>query len=370
MLILSSVEGGRDNNFNLLRVTLATLVVLSHSYGLTGGWGTIEPLENILGFRLGTLSVFGFFAISGFLITRSFDRSRTISEWIAARIARIYPALTIVIIIMAFVLGSYFTKLSTSEYLRNPGVYKYLVTHFFMLDPGGKLPGVFENLPIAGYVNGPLWTIMYELICYFGLLVFGVLGLLKFRWIVAMLIALFMLLLAISYYVGLANIDGGQIPQRLVVLACPFAIGAGFYVWRDYLPLSWLVLLGLGVLTYVLKIISPDVLYRVALIATLSYMMMVLAYLPAGLVRKYNALGDYSYGIYIIAWPIQQIFIYYIGDHTPIANFAMSISVAFVFAVLSWHFIERPSLLRRHHLKRYIDAGAMLARTTFRRVGF
>ena len=79
---LGELCNGRDNNFNLIRMVAASAVLVSHTFPITLGSGAPEPFEALLDRSLGSLAVMIFFAISGFLIARSFDRSR---DWPTGR---------------------------------------------------------------------------------------------------------------------------------------------------------------------------------------------------------------------------------------------------------------------------------------------
>src|SRR5687767_8279407 len=86
--MLSEVSSGRDNNYNLIRMVAASSVLVSHSWPISLGPDTIEPLKKLTGFSLGTIAVFVFFAVSGFFITKSFDRRDSFLSFMMARILR------------------------------------------------------------------------------------------------------------------------------------------------------------------------------------------------------------------------------------------------------------------------------------------
>lgn len=124
-----------ENNFNFLRLLFASLVVFSHSYALLG---LEEPV--FFGRSLGNLSVHGFFVISGYLICRSYVRSTSVAAFFINRILRIVPGLAIAMIV---------TKVAASW-----------------------CEG-FEHNPVPYIANGPVWTLTWEVVCYFGLAVLG-----------------------------------------------------------------------------------------------------------------------------------------------------------------------------------------------------
>ncbi len=105
---------GRDNNFNLLRVAAALAVFLSHT-AITAGYGVV-PVITVLAY----VAVNAFFAISGFLVTKSFFTRNKLSHFLASRILRMYPALLLAVLYTVFVVGLYFTTLPAKTYLTDP----------------------------------------------------------------------------------------------------------------------------------------------------------------------------------------------------------------------------------------------------------
>lgn len=123
---LSDVSEGRDNNLNLIRICAALAVLVSHAWPLSLGLGTVQPLQAATGFALGSLGLFVFFAISGFLIARSYDRQPTLAFWVASRVLRLFPALAAVLVLTAFALGPLVTKLPLDAYFADPATWSYV----------------------------------------------------------------------------------------------------------------------------------------------------------------------------------------------------------------------------------------------------
>ena len=104
MRYLGDYSRGRDNNLNLIRMIAAAGVLVSHAWPLTMGSGAVQPLVRVTGHSLGTICVYVFFAISGFLIAASFDRSDTI-RFVAARVLRLVPGLFVSVAVVALLMG-------------------------------------------------------------------------------------------------------------------------------------------------------------------------------------------------------------------------------------------------------------------------
>ena len=351
---LGALCDGRDNNFNLIRMVAASAVLVSHAFPITLGSGAAEPLEALLDRSLGSLAVMIFFAISGFLIARSFDRSPRLADWLAARIMRLFPGLLVVLLLTAFVLGPLVTVLPPEVYFRDPTVGTYVLRNLVLVSQQYGLPGVFETLPFPEAINGSLWTLFYEVLCYGGVLLVGLAGALdrprRALWIFAALLAVYALLC-------LPAVESGLHPKivSLRKLALPFAIGTALYVWRDRVPLGWGWVAGLGAVAAALH---DTVLFREIFVFWLSYTVFALAYLPGGRIRRYNDFGDYSYGIYIYAFPVQQTMMDLFGPMTPLENMAMAFPVTLACAVLSWRLVEKPGLAARHRLANLLGRGS------------
>ncbi|MEZ5777893.1 MAG: acyltransferase [Paracoccaceae bacterium] len=340
---LGDVCGGRDNNLNLIRMIAALSVLLSHAWPISLGFGVVEPLEGLIDRSLGWAAVAVFFAISGFLISRSFDRKRFLSDWFAARIMRLFPGLLVVTALTAAILGPTVTTLPVSEYFRQPETLTYVPRNLSLAALQYELPGVFANNPYGGAINGSLWTLIHEVLCYFGVLLAGLAGLLRSRrWF----LAVFGLYL-IAYGLTAPELAGSLLPGRAASfreLSFPFAVGAAAYVWRDKVVLNWpLLIAGLAVVVFS----RPTPFFEPVLMTWISYSTFVFAYLPAGLVRRYNRLGDYSYGTYIYAFPAQQLVVHLLGPMQPITNIVLATPAVLICAVLSWHLVEGPALASR-----------------------
>jgi peptidoglycan/LPS O-acetylase OafA/YrhL len=326
--------GSRANNFNLIRMLAASGVLISHAFPIALGVGAAEPFQSALqGISLGSICVYLFFAVSGYFIAQSFERSRSHRRFVRARILRLFPALVCTLIVTILVAWLFYTTAppqvfapaAASYFLRN-------VTLFFLQYP---LPGVFEGNPYGSDLNGSLWTLNYEVLCYVGVFVAGLSGFLRRPVLVAAGAGLLILML-----IGSPSLDLPHRLNNLVDLGTPFAIGVALYVWRDRVPLNAAITAVLAVLAVALH---GTPLFKAAFVIALSYGVFWLGCLPSRLLHRYNHLGDYSYGMYIYAFPVQQLFAYH-GATTPWLNMALSLPVTLVLAVLSWELIEKRAL--------------------------
>jgi peptidoglycan/LPS O-acetylase OafA/YrhL len=338
MVTLGTRDSGRDNNLNLLRFCAASLVVFSHSYPLSGHLNA-EPLAKATRiFDFASIAVIVFFAISGYLVARSLDRSRNLATYARARALRILPAYVAATFYAAFVIGPWATALPLADYLADPRTWLY-VRETLLFVGIDRLPGVFVDNPYPLAINGSLWTLWLEVFCYAALAVAGVLGALRRPWLALVLaVALFALgELSPSFVAWMPRGDAFLGPR----LGGTFVAGALAYAWRDGLPLSpWIALAALVVSVALLDTrVEVYTLYGAIVYATL-----VLAYHPSLDVPGFRRLGDYSYGIYVYAYPTQQAIASVLGPMPPLLLFGLAYPAIFVLAFASWHAIERPAL--------------------------
>jgi peptidoglycan/LPS O-acetylase OafA/YrhL len=326
--------GGRDNNFNLLRMLAATGVLVSHAYPISLGPGTPEPLSNLLGgITLGTVCVMVFFSISGFFITRSFDQKHSLTKFLQARALRLFPALAVVLAVTVVVAALFLTIAPPQVFW--PGAAEYLLRNLLLFFPKYALPGVFEANPYGSEINGSLWTLNYEVLCYLGVVICGALGITGRQTAFATVLVLFLVLYACAPVLPVHSRL-----ENLAQLGLPFAIGMSFWVWRAVIPLSWLLA---GTALAVAVLLRPTPLFSFALTLALAYGIFVLGYARIHSLKGYTRLGDYSYGTYVYAFPIQQL-IAFCGVVSPLTNIGLAFPVVLLCAVLSWVFIEAPAL--------------------------
>ena len=211
----------------------------------------------------------------------------------------------------------------------------YLIRNLTLFSLRYDLPGIFAANPYGPAINGSLWTLAHEVTCYAGVFLAGVAGLIgRPRLAAPALVAVALFYVAARLW---------ALPyrfERLAELALPFAIGAGFWIRRHRVPLSLPLALGLGLAAAALRAtpLSPP-----AMVLALAYATFVLGYARIPGLAAYRRLGDYSYGMYVYAFPMQQL-VAATGIAAPIANIALALPATLVCAVLSWHIVEAPAL--------------------------
>ena len=329
---------GRDNNFTLARFVAASLVIFTHAFGVTGHGGS-EPFRQAFGVSAGTWAVDVFFVMSGFLVTKSYDSRKALLPFAYARFMRIYPAMWVCVEVCVLLVGPMFTTLPWGDYARHVDTWKFVVANATLLPFGAitGLPAVFEGHPVAG-VNISLWTLPYELRMYVATALLGLTGLLGRRWVVAAVFAA-----CASAHFGLFGQLGASW-EAYARLSYYFSAGAAAYAWRDHVPLAHAVALGLFA-ALGLSLAVPSVAVReVALTVATPYLVLWFCLVPGGPIRRFNRLGDYSYGVYVYAFPVQQALVHFFPSWGVLLNATLSMFGTLALAVPSWHFVEKPAL--------------------------
>lgn len=346
-LLLSDCSKSRDNNFNLLRFIAASLVLYSHSFAIQIGDPAAEPLRNTIGMTWGTIAVDIFFITSGFLIAGSFFNRKSLLAFTWARVLRIFPGLLIANLITVFVIGLIFTQLPLFDYLKELSVYKFLVKNTLLLVSNIQwvLPGVFIDNPLAGAVNGSLWTLPYEVKMYMLLAIAALVSLWvqnKIQKPITKLI--FVLLVVATLAIKAYNfyLDEALLGKNFIRLFSFFFIGSLFYLYSDKILLSTKLAAFLFVL---LMFCAVDQSFFVpAYTIALPYLIFYIAYVPAGKVRLYNRFGDYSYGMYVYAYPVQQAVIAAYPSASLVEMIVYPFALTLVLAYFSWHIVEKKAL--------------------------
>lgn len=323
------------NNFNTLRLALALLVVWSHSFAIHLGSEKSEWVSLLLGgvYNAGNVAVMGFFIISGFLISESWQRSRSLRSYLSKRVRRIYPGYMVATTICALVVAPLFGGAF-------PNPWTTLGWNFLLQN---DVPNAFPTNLVSGAVNGSLWSIPYEFWCYIGVAALGSVLLARRPWLVS-LCALLILGQIIQDLTGkrpgLGPLAFLGWPYFWTKMGPCFLLGMIVYAYRDKLPRSFVLLAALS-LAAVLACHFSATLATILVAPTLAYAVMMLAFSEQRLPDA-ATYGDLSYGAYLYAFPIQQMLQATIGKNWGLPLFiAASMLLALGAGCLSWHLVER-----------------------------
>jgi len=336
---LSELIAGRDNNLNMIRLIAASLVLYSHSFALArlppGADGGKEAIGVLLGSQNGgSIAVNAFFLISGFLVTTSLVKRNDLAFYFRSRALRLFPALFVSLLLTVFVVGPWVTTLRISEYFADHQTYRFFLNNLSLWRADYVLPGVFQDMPNTS-PNGSLWTLPMEGRMYLLVAATWLLQAFTRRWLFNLVI-----FAGIIFTISWPQFNPFIPDQRqCFVVATFFVVGMIIYMNADLIPVH-----GLGVALLLLFSFAVrgqptfDALFGVAL----AYGVFWLGFIPR--INFFNRIGDYSYGVYVYAFPIQQLYVHFLGEVSPLKLFVLSMPTTLLVAMASWHYLEKPAL--------------------------
>lgn len=348
------------NALNALRLVMATGVILWHSWLITGRTISFEPAHQLIR----DVWVDGFFAISGFLITWSWFKRPGLRDYFVARGLRILPGFWVCLIVVAFVIAPIGVAIqggSPGKLLLSPGPIQYVLNNSALLIKQNDISGTPLGVPLPGEWDSSLWTLYWEMLCYIAIAVLGVTGLLRRRWVVPVLLAL-------------AVIWSTQLPSMSAVVEAPpdqrppidaetqlliaqgaaarfaamFLAGALLYQLRNVIPARW-SLVAASLTIVVAASLLPN--YRWVAAFPLAYALVV----AGALIRnpRLRLRTDLSYGVYIYAFPVQQILVICgLAFLAPPLFAVIATILTLPLAALSWFLVEKPAMSLKARLSR------------------
>ena len=330
----------RNNNFDFLRFFAASVVLLDHSFPLTGH-NASEPIGQLTGiYTSGDVSVAMFFSISGYLITASMLGSKNALDYLFKRALRIFPALALVTILSVFVLGTAVTTIPVGDFLRSPQTHDYLWTA--VLDIKYSLPGVFQNNAYSTAVNGSLWTLPVEFSMYVVVLALGIARILNLAFAALTMVA-FWLVFYVTASHGAHIALWGVLPLKETAQygAIFFAGSCLLFATRQRSISSIVAVCGVAAFLGACKTAAMPFAFMVAIPVVTIWA----AQLRTPILHRFGLRGDFSYGLYIFAFPIQQLTVHFAGNSiTPLRLFAAAYPATLLAAFCSWHLVEKRAI--------------------------
>jgi len=335
------------NNLTLVRLVLASAVIVTHCYWAVTGIAGADPLSPWLGVPLSVYAVDGFFFLSGFLVYPSLVRRGRVGEFLLARFARLWPALATAVVGTALV-GAALTDVAPGAYWRGDTA-RFLLGNLSFVQPAYALTGVrCGGAPCN--VNGSLWTLPWEVRCYLGLALLLIAGLAGRRAMTLLVLPASLIFAGAWDVPGVATaverIAGHGVAYMVTAvdrLWTLFALGCAASLFRHRIRLSWAVLALLFVANLAAHRIGVGLHVRAIFV---GYAVLCFGFLTAPTRAMSARWPDYSYGMYIYAFPVMVVLAacWPTRDHLALAlaNFAATLPLA----ALSWHWIERPVLER------------------------
>ena len=338
----------KPNNFTLLRHIAALFVLVSHSYELLGV-GSREPLVRLTNglISFSHIGLVMFFFISGFFVTKSLLDSNNIIHFLWKRILRIYPALFPLIFITVFVLGTLFTILPLKEYFLNEQTWQYFIGGVTLIRLRFYLPGVFNG---EG-VNGSLWSLPVEFRLY--LLLALLFAVTFFR---RKLLSIFVIAMFIFFFL-FVNQEYISVPKWFDVYiywGVYFFAGASVFFLKERIKLNILIFAALLVLWFFCSNIQG--LNMLTELIVICYACLLVGLKMQPIKKLFFNQNDYSYSIYIYAYPIQQSIIFLLNHRiSPVSLCLFTLAVLVPFCWISWRLIEQPALKMKNVFLRKVD---------------
>lgn len=340
---------GKTTGFDYLRIGLSLSVIVFHSFMTSYGPGANRPLESGWSRPAITFILPAFFALSGFLVAGSLLRSKNLWEFITLRALRLVPALFFEVLISAMLIGPLLTSFSLQNYFGDPLFQVYWLN--ILGEIHYRLPGLFLANPDPDIVNRQLWTIPVELKCYAALSVLFLLGASKHK--SRMLIITGLCFAAFPLYDFVQGLDldrFNNVPVKVLIES--FLSGVLIFLFKEKIPLNRIYFIFSIFLSYVLLLGK--------LTSYLAPIPIAYATIFLGLCNtKENALsraGQYSYGLYIYGYVIQQTYASLFPDfHLWWMNIICTVPAAFIIAFLSWRLVEKPALDRRKSAVAFVE---------------
>jgi peptidoglycan/LPS O-acetylase OafA/YrhL len=251
------------------------------------------------------------------------------------------------------VIGTLCTTLSTRQYFQSSETYRFfkiLKLYPYFAD---TLPGVFENLPQKKSVNGSLWTLAYEVTMYLFLVFLQMIGVFSKR---NMVLILCLIGFPVASYLIFKLNPIRQIPilhlviTEMLEFSIFFMMGTLLNLFKDKISYKFIYFLFMVILWFGLGYfgITKSITIKVISFFALPYIVIYLANLN-GKINNFGKMGDFSYGIYIYAFPVQQSIIYFSGITISISNlFISSALIVLILSILSWHLVEKNALKYKH----------------------
>ncbi len=342
----------RSNSVNALRLVLAGLVLISHTLELHGG---VDPLGWITGYGvdMGTMAVDGFFALSGFLIVGSYLNSPSTGRYLWRRCLRILPGFWVCLVVSTVVL---FPLLQLLEFGTLDGfpltgessALSYLVDNSTLFIRQFEVTGLAGGEPL----NGSLYTLFYEFLCYLGVAALGALGLLRGRTWPLLAVTAVVWLFALSQLLTDAPVYGQSNTVSIALrFGSMFLAGAVAHLLAHRIPMGWtggLAAVGLLVAALALGRLAggdPASLLVYILVAPPAIAYLVLLAGSSPHLHRVGARRDLSYGLYVYAWPVQVLLLTAGAAAWPVVLYgAASAVIATLMAWASWTWIESPAL--------------------------
>lgn len=360
LTLATAAQNGSLDGLSVVRLALAAAVILSHAWPL-GGFGG-DPTLPGTHITLGMVAVVGFLSLSGFLVTLSLNRL-SVPRFMWHRVLRIMPAYWICLLLLAFVLAPIIWWCADSAgpdyWAQSPSPASFVTANFWLNQKQFGIGTVFATNPYGTPIDGALWSLIYEFICYLGLALLALIcfipqiGRRSLPFLVAA-VAVSSGIVSTFYLVNDVSVaQAGSLSLPLVgelsllylmPLACAFSCGSLLAFGARFVVINYKLIIGC-VAALAIGIVWPTAHYLL-LVPAVSVLLLVGGVFIRGRWVTWCRRNDGSYGTYLYGFPIQQT-LAFAGVSSVVGPFgfaALALAFAYPLGLLSWWCIERPAL--------------------------
>lgn len=331
-----SMARGMSRNLQFVRFVAASLVIMSHSFVLSTGNFEKEWFYKYSNgqITMGAFAVGIFFLYSGFLTAKSLQKNPTMKEYVVGRCVRIFPLLIITVLLSMFVLGPIMTEYSIKEYFFDSRLYKYFLNSCFILQH--DLPKVFSNNIYDSTINGALWTLPVEFLCYIICYIALKINLLKPKKI----LITFPLVVGGSVVICIVSrlLDVEILTTVLFPVLC-FYVGVVYYVFREYIVMN----VGFFLVSFFMFLVMSYIGYlKLGFILFFCYCLIYFAFGCRDLFKHIWKCGNWSYAMYLCGFPVQQALVdLYGGKMNSYVNIIISFPIIIFMSIGLYYLIEK-----------------------------
>ena len=353
---LGGALGRNANNIDLFRLIAACLVIYGHAFGLAPEPGSQDLLMRWTGYPSAGMAVKLFFFLSGLLVTNSLMHKRSASHFLIARFFRIWPALALVLVVSALVIGPLCTTLDLKSYFSEPNTYLY-IKRFLLMETWGKkqfgyynLPGLFTDNPHRNTVNASLWSLGVEVYAYLFLVAVFLVGMLEKR-VATALIVLVLLDSVLPFRILFIFLPRGF--EDFSYLPFCFGSGAFMALHKDSIRIS----IGMPLVFILLFYLFHGTQYA----RYFFYLIVFTGVLYLAIcqwVKNIRLPADVSYGVFLWGFPIQQTLVHYFPGMGLLTNQVVATVLAIGCGTASWFLVEKRAIEFGKKLSRRLDAHA------------
>jgi peptidoglycan/LPS O-acetylase OafA/YrhL len=344
---LGEIVNSKSNNFDLVRLIASLSVIYFHSFMIQGVVGEDKVNSFLSPDSTGSIAVYSFFLISGILISKSAEAQKSAVIFTINRVMRIWPGLLFYILVAFTILIPLGSHISIMSLFKIPFINECIYSSILIIQaPCIGVPGLYENNHVTHMFDAPLWSLQVEIYCYCLILIYAVISRYKisntdnqrrnYSIYVLFILAIFV------FFVYNPPSDWHYLPPFIkeggysFYPAVFFFVGMILYAYRDLIKIEYKAAIIL-VFLYLLFPTNKILLY-------ISIVWVVLSIAGSDHLRAWKPAHDYSYGVYIYGFTVQQAVASALPSADGFSNALISMPITLVFAAISWHLVEKPSL--------------------------